>query len=67
MDEKALIDAGNRMLTKPEELKTVTILKENKTLIVMLFTIHCGLPLKLILKLTEGSKELVRYLYVVLI
>lgn len=63
MDKKALVDAGKRMLTKPEELKSVSIEEEERTLHIRLLTVHCGLPLKLILKLIEGSKELVRYTY----
>lgn len=60
MDTKPLIAAGKRMLTKPEELRRVTITEEDKTLNVALLAGHCGFPLKLELKLTEGSKELVR-------
>lgn len=60
MDKKALIDAGKRMLKNPEELKRVSVKEEEKTLNVGFLAVHCGFPLKLQLKLTEGSKELVR-------
>lgn len=64
MDQNALIDAGKRMLTKPEELKRIRIEEKEDTLNIGFLT--SGLPLKLELKLTKGSKELVRRFYLAL-
>lgn len=46
------------MLTNPEELKSVSVALEDGALDVCM-RISCGFPLKLNLKLPEGSKELV--------
>ncbi|XP_026322195.1 uncharacterized protein LOC113231872 [Hyposmocoma kahamanoa] len=58
MNKKVLFNAGKRILTNPGELKRVSIEEEEKSLCVKLLTDYCGIPLKLNLKLTEGSKEL---------